>query len=178
MGFSRQEYWSRVPLPSPKSCLKTSKMDYSVFCPTPTPRHFLLFKIENTEQDLKCPLMTQGHHYGKQFHNDVISQGLWRWVALPVPTEWSRTVAIFEIFKLVTCHLSCYCLMLFTYAGVPVSSRNPRAALNLTSGDCGCTLSLSDSPSALLFDSNILRLLSSSVSCHFYWCQCSFLCLI
>ena len=58
--------------------------------------------------------------------------------------------------------------MLFTYAGVPVSSRNPRAALNLTSGDCGCTLSLSDSPSALLFVSNILRLLSSSVSCHFY----------
>lgn len=96
-----------------KSYLKTSKMDYSVFCPTPTPRHFLLFKIENTEQDLKFPLMTQGYHYGKQFQNDVISQGLRRWVELPVPAEWSRTIALFEIFKLVTYHLPCYCLMLF-----------------------------------------------------------------
>ena len=122
-----------------KSCLKISKMDYSVFCPTPTPRHFLLFKIENTEQDLKFPLMTQGYHYGKQFQNDVISQGLWRWVELPVPTEWSRTIALFEIFKLVTYHLPCYCLMLFTYASVPASSGNPHAALSLTSGDCGCT---------------------------------------
>lgn len=67
-----------------KSCLQNSKMDYSVSCP---PKHFLLFKIENTEQDLKFPFMTQGHHYGKQFHNDVISQGLLRWVELPVPTE-------------------------------------------------------------------------------------------
>lgn len=40
------------------------------------PDHFLLFKLANTKQDLKSSLMTQGHHYGKQLHNDVISRGL------------------------------------------------------------------------------------------------------
>lgn len=80
-----------------KSCIQNSKMDYSVSCPQ---NHFLLFKIENTEQDLKFPFMTQGHHYGKQFHNDVISQGLLRWVELPVPTEWPRIIALIEVFIL------------------------------------------------------------------------------
>ena len=120
-----------------KSCLQNSKMDYSVSCPQ---KHFLLFKIETTEQDLKFPFMTQGHHYGKQFHNDVISQGLLRWVELPVPTEWPRTIALIEVFYLATYHLPCYQLILFTYVSLPASSRNPHAALNLTLGDFDYTL--------------------------------------
>ena len=42
------------------------------------PKHFLLFKLASTKQDLKSSLMTQGHHSGKQLHNDVISWGLLR----------------------------------------------------------------------------------------------------
>lgn len=58
-------------------------MNYSVA----GPQHISCFlKSENTEQDLKSSLMTQGYHYGKQVQNDGISQGL-RWVELPAAAE-------------------------------------------------------------------------------------------
>jgi hypothetical protein len=41
--------------------------------------------------------MTQGHDYGKQFHNDVISQWLLKRVELLAPTS-AQTIVVFEIF--------------------------------------------------------------------------------
>lgn len=58
----------------PNLAYKTLKCIFSLLAP----KHFLLFKVVNTKQDLKSSLMTQGRHYGKQLHNDVISQGLLR----------------------------------------------------------------------------------------------------
>lgn len=82
--------------------------------------------------------MTQGHHYGKQFHNDVISQGFLRWVELPTPTEWPRT--ILWNFSPLPIHHSYYQLTLFTYVNVPASWSNPPGALHLCEGALGYTL--------------------------------------